>query len=61
MVEDRLVEEMLASDVQLVCGPWSATFPSMMKYFVEKLNTMNNETFNDLLIISILFSLKERD
>ena len=22
--------------VQLVCGPWSATFPSMIKYFVEK-------------------------
>ena len=25
-----------ASLVQLVCGPWSSTFPSMIKYFVEK-------------------------
>ena len=30
--------------------PWSATFPKMIKYFVEKKNTLNNERYRDLLI-----------
>ena len=30
--------------------PWSATFPKMIKYFVEKKNTLNNERYHDLLI-----------
>ena len=29
---------------------WSATFPKMIKYFVEKKNTLNNERYRDLLI-----------
>ena len=33
-----------------VCGPWSATFPKMIKYLVEKKNTLNNERYRDLLI-----------
>ena len=30
--------------------PWSATFPKIIKYFVEKKNTLNNERYRDLLI-----------
>ena len=30
--------------------PWSATFPKMIKYFVEKKNALNNERYRDLLI-----------
>ena len=30
--------------------PWSATCPKMIKYFVEKKNTLNNERYRDLLI-----------
>ena len=30
--------------------PWSATFPKMIEYFVEKKNTLNNERYSDLLI-----------
>ena len=30
--------------------PWSASFPKMIKYFVEKKNTLNNERYRDLLI-----------
>ena len=42
-----------------VCGPWSAqdrdalfpaTFPKMIKYFVEKKNALSNERYRDLLI-----------
>ena len=42
-----------------VCGPfvcasprcpWSASFPKMIKYFVKKKNTLNNERYRDLLI-----------
>ena len=33
-----------------VCGPWSVTFPKMIKYFVQKRNTLNNERYRDLLI-----------
>ena len=33
-----------------VCGPWSAPFPKMIKYFVEKKNTLNSERYRDLLI-----------
>ena len=33
-----------------VCGPWSATFPKMIKYFVEQNNTVNNKRYRDLLI-----------
>ena len=29
---------------------WSATFPKMIGYFVEKKNTLNNERYSDLLI-----------
>ena len=29
--------------------PWSATFPKMIKYFVEK-KKLNNERYRDLLI-----------
>ena len=30
--------------------PWSASFPKMIKYFVKKKNTLNNERYRDLLI-----------
>ena len=30
--------------------PWSATLPKMIKYFVKKENTLNNERQRDLLI-----------
>ena len=30
--------------------PRSATFPKMIKYFVEKKNTLTNERYRDLLI-----------
>ena len=30
--------------------PWSAPFPKMIKYFVKKKNTLNNERYRDLLI-----------
>ena len=33
-----------------VCGPWSASFPKMKKYFVKKKNMLNNESYRDLLI-----------
>ena len=33
-----------------VCGPWSASFPKMKKYFVKKQNMLNNESYRDLLI-----------
>ena len=33
-----------------VCGPWSASFPKMIKYFVKKKNTLKNERYRDLLI-----------
>ena len=33
-----------------VCGPWSATFRKMIKYFVEKKSKLNNERYRDLLI-----------
>ena len=33
-----------------VCGSWSATFSKIIKYFVEKKNTLNNERYRDLLI-----------
>ena len=36
--------------IRTVCGPWSAPFPKMIKYFVEKKNTLNNERYRDLLI-----------
>ena len=29
---------------------WSASFPKMIKYFVKKKNTLNNERYRDLLI-----------
>ena len=31
-------------------GPWSASFPKMIKYFVKKKNTLNYERYRDLLI-----------
>ena len=35
----------------MVLGPRkSATFPKMIKFFVEKKNTLNNERYRDLLI-----------
>ena len=30
--------------------PWSASFPKMIKYFVKKKKTLNNERYRDLLI-----------
>ena len=27
--------------------PWSATFPKMIKYFVEKKNALNNKRYRD--------------
>ena len=30
--------------------PWSSFFPKMIKYFVKKKNTLNNERYRDLLI-----------
>ena len=33
-----------------ICGPWSATFQKMIKYFVEKKNTLNKEISRDLQI-----------
>ena len=40
-----------------VCGPWSVTFPKMIKYFVKKKNTENNERYGrcDLLISILLY------
>ena len=35
--------------------PWSATFPKMIKYFVEKKNMLNNESYRDLLISILLY------
>ena len=29
---------------------WSATFPKMIKYFIVKKNTLNNESYRDLLL-----------
>ena len=30
--------------------PWSASFLKVIKYFVKKKNTLNNERYRDLLI-----------
>ena len=46
----NLSRQSLLNRVRTVCGPWSATFPKMIKYFVEKKNTLNNERYHDLLI-----------
>ena len=35
--------------------PWAATFQKMIKYFVEKKNTLNNERYRDLLISILEF------
>ena len=48
------VQNHLYSMWSLVCAsprcPWSASFPKMIKYFVKKKNTLNNERYRDLLI-----------
>ena len=46
----NLSRQSLLNRVRTVCGPWSAIFPKMIKYFVEKKNTLNNERYYDLLI-----------
>ena len=34
---------------------WSATFAKMIKYFVKKKNTLNNERYHDFLISILSF------
>ena len=37
-----------------VCGPWSATFPNMIKYFVQKKKGGKKMNVSDDLLISLL-------
>ena len=45
-----IVSSLLIRADGTVCGPWSASFRKMIKYFVKKKSTLNNERYRDLLI-----------